>query len=223
MRLSAILLSVSTLAMAAPRAKPGQERSFSTYSRPIFPTPKSAKSGKAISAALKMVAGKVTDLDSSVKVVMGPMGAAALGDVATKGAGLGDVISKAQSTISAQGETDLVGALDISDSADGLTKSLDGLSDDLITIEPVVRQAGLSSAVVDILMQQQGNSGGLVDTVVSKLPDAAKDTAKMQTMGATAGLSRVLDVYRAGMAKMPAAPKKAANASSPAMLRKFKA
>jgi len=169
-----------------------------------------------------MVASKVNDLDSSVKDVMGPKGANALGDVATKGAGLGDVISGAQKTITAQSETDLIGALDIADSADGLTKSLDGLSDDLITIEPVVRQAGLSSAVVDILMQQQGNSGGLVDTIVSKLPDAAKDTAKMQTMGATAGLSRVIDAYKAGLAKMPK-PATPMNATKLAMLRRYKA
>lgn len=180
-----------------------------------------------------MVASKVDDLDKSVKVVMGPMGAAALGDVATKGAGLGDVIQKAQTTIGKQDETDLIGALDISDSADGLTKSLDGLSDDLIAIEPTVRAAGLNGAVVDILMQQQGNSGGLVKAVVSKLPDEAKDLAKMQTMGATMGLDRVITAYKAGMAKgappppaapAPAAPKSmnATKPTKPAMVRMLK-
>jgi hypothetical protein len=208
MRLSLVFLSIASVAWAAPQGMPCEERGFHNLKR-AFPSGKTVKGAKMIMGALSMVQKSVDDLDVSVtKVKPGPDGLTALADLATKGTGLGDTIKAAQSKIQSAPETDLGGALQIQNSAKDLTKSLDKLSDDLIAIEPVVRQAGLSSAVVDILQQQQSNSGGLVNSITEKLPKAAQGLAKGQTAGVTDSLKRVIDAYQKGasMAPKPVAP-----------------
>jgi hypothetical protein len=207
MHLTTLILSLASVAWAAPQGMPSAAQGpNSGVDKAVFPSPKTAKGAKMIMTALAVVQASVDDLDVSVAKVKGADGANALGDVATKGTGLGDMIKAQQAKIESAPETDLGGALEIQNSAKDLTKSLDKLSDDLIAIEPVVRQAGLSSAVVDILKQQQGNSGGLVKSVTEKLPKAAQGLAKGQTAGVTDSLKKVIAAYEKGMAAAPAPP-----------------
>lgn len=205
MRSSSIFITFAAAVLALPQgSRNAIQDTDQSVDRAFFPSPKTAKGTKMITTALAVVQSGVDDLDISVNRVRGPEGASALPELATKGSGLGAMISTQQAKIETAPDIDLGGALDVKTSSQDLGKSLNKLSDDLILAEPVVRQAGLNSAVVDVLRQQQASSGALVRTVVGKLPKTAQGLAKEQSDGLMESLNRVIVVYQQGAIAAPA-------------------
>ena len=194
---SFVTLGLFGFALAAPAPEPQ-----------LLPKPQDTKK---ITGALSMVQKSIDGLDTAVKAV-NSSDIAGLAPLATKATAIGPTIQMAMTMINGAGMVGITDALQISNTASGLSDSLNTLSTDLISKKGFIQQAGLSGTVVSLLQQQQGSSMGLVKAVTGKLPALAQPLAQQQTAGITDPLNKVIQAFSqnsttpaAGAAPAPAA------------------
>jgi hypothetical protein len=153
------------------------------------------RAGGAIPNAIGMVKTSVDKLDTAVLSIKNGSDVTALGNVATQATAVGDTIKKAQKMIENAPALSLIGALDVQQSASGLTSSLMKTTTDLISKKPQIQQAGLSQVVGMMLVMQKNQSTGLVNAISQKVPALARPLAQGQSNQVNAALDMAIKAF----------------------------
>jgi hypothetical protein len=171
-----------------------------------------ARDAATVMTALNMVTTSVKGLDKAVKSLNSSTDAVALGNIATMGQKVGDTVKKAQTMVEGTGPVSLFSAIQVMQSANGLTDSLTQTTGDLVMKKPIVDQAGLSPVVAQMLMMQKSASAGFSGAVTDKVPALAKSVAQGSAKKVNDALDGAIKAYTAGAsngtaaAASPAAP-----------------
>jgi Hydrophobic surface binding protein A len=183
-----------------------------------------ARDAATVMKALNMVTTSVKGLDKAVTSLNSSTDAIALGNIATMSQKLGDTVKAAQTMVEGTGPVSLLSAIQVMQSANGLTDSLMTTTTDLVTKKPIVDQAGLSPVVAQMLVMQKSASAGFSGAVTDKVPALAKSVAMGSAKKVNDALDGAIKAYMAGAAAngtanaAPAPAPAAGNSTSKAVL-----
>jgi hypothetical protein len=182
-----------------------------------------ARDAATVMTALNIVTTSVKGLDKAVNALNSSTDAVALGNIATMGQNVGDTVKKAQAMVEGTGPVSLFSAIQVMQSANGLTDSLTTTTGDLVKKKPIVDQAGLSPVVAQMLMMQKSASAGFSGAVTDKVPALAKPIVQGSAKKVNDVLDGAIKAYmaRAANGTATAAPVagKAGNSTTAAAMK----
>ena len=158
-----------------------------------------------INTAITNVQKSLADLDTSVKAFQGAQQAA---DVQQKSAAAQQVITQGAQQVQATQPIALTDAIQLQQTAGGLTTQAMTTVMDLINQKPKFDQAGLSPVVLQQLQAQQQGANTLSQAIVSKVPAAVQNLATQMTGQIASSLNMGIQAF-GGQAAPAAAPKPA--------------
>jgi hypothetical protein len=159
-----------------------------------------ARDAATVMSALNLVTTSVKGLDKAVNALNSSTDAVALGNIATTSQTVSDTVKKAQTMVEGTGPVSLLSAIQVMQSANGLTDALTTTTSDLVKKKPIVDQAGLSPVVAQMLMMQKSASAGFSGAVTDKVPALAKPIAQGSAKKVSDALDGAIKAYTAGAA-----------------------
>jgi hypothetical protein len=148
-----------------------------------------------IMSALATVKSATDNLDTAIQGIGATADPTALAELASMSTTLSNVIVSPQQKVEQTSPVDLTGALQISQSANGLVTSVQSVSKDIVGKMPVIASAGLSSTVSQMLQMQKMMSMGLSSAVAEKVPTLAKPQAQLTASMISKALDEAISAY----------------------------
>lgn len=150
--------------------------------------------GSDIIGAVNQVNDGVKNLDSAVENVTSADLTAFLA-VNTAASDLTTTIQSAQATVEGAQPLGLVGSLGVELASNSLVKSVQKLSNDLISIKSFASEAGVQATVLSTLQGQKTTSDAFAAALTDKVPSLLRPIAGISTKEIDEALDKAIDAY----------------------------
>jgi hypothetical protein len=141
---------------------------------------------QTIQSAITSVNGALTTLDTSIKAIQGTQDTQT---VLTNSQAVQTAITGATTQVQGTSAISLTDALQLQQSAQGLTTTANTTVSDLIAKAQIIQAAGQTQTILQSLQGQQQAANGLAQAITSKVPAGVQNIAMQQTMQISAALN----------------------------------
>lgn len=158
---------------------------------------------QTIQSAITSVNSALTTLDTSIKAIQGTQDTQT---VLTNSQAVQTAITGATTQVQGTSAISLTDALQLQQSAQGLTTTANTTVSDLIAKKQIIQSAGQTQTTLQSLQGQQQAANGLAQAITSKVPSGVQNIAMQQTMQISAALNNGIAAF-GGQPGAAAAPR----------------